>query len=157
MPNSSERRFDLNIKRILEAWETCHAVREIIANALDEQILTNTKDVEISKDRKSVWHVRDFGRGLKYEHLTQNEDAEKLKNASRVIGKFGVGLKDAFATLSRRKVEAFIRSKHNDISLAQVPKHGFPDVLTLHAVVTFPSDPHFVGTDVALSGVSDAD
>jgi hypothetical protein len=157
MPNSTERRFDLNIKRILEAWETCHAVREIIANALDEQILTNTKDVEISKDRRSVWHIRDFGRGLKYEHLTQNEDAEKLKNASRVIGKFGVGLKDAFATLSRRKIEVFIRSRHNDISLAQVPKHGFPDVLTLHAVVDPPSDPHLVGTDATLSGVSDAD
>ena len=157
MPNLNERRFDLNIKRILEAWETCHAVREIITNALDEQILTNTKNVEISKDRKSVWHVRDFGRGLKYEHLTQNEDAEKLKNASRVIGKFGVGLKDAFATLSRRKIEVFIRSRHNDISLAQVPKHGFPDLLTLHAVVAPPSDPHVVGTDVTLNGVSDAD
>lgn len=157
MPNSNERRFDLNIKRILEAWETRHAVREIIANALDEQILTNTKDVEISRDRKSVWHIRDFGRGLKYEHLTQNEDAEKLTNASRVIGKFGVGLKDAFATLSRCKIEVFIRSRHNDISLAQVPKHGFPDVLTLHAVVEPPSDPHLVGTDVTLSGVSDAD
>lgn len=128
MPDSSERRFDLNIEKILEGWETCHAVREIIANALDEQVLTGTRDVDISKDRKGVWHIRDFGRGLKYEHLTQNENQEKLKNPAKVIGKFGVGLKDALATLSRRKVDALIRSKYGDISLEQTPKHGFPDV-----------------------------
>ena len=74
MAEPAERRFDLNIEKILEGWETCHAVREVIANALDEQVLTNSKDVEISKDRQSVCHIRDFGRGLKYEHLTQNEN-----------------------------------------------------------------------------------
>ena len=58
MAEAAERRFDLNIEKILEGWETCHAVREIIANALDEQVLTNTKDVEISKDRRSVWPER---------------------------------------------------------------------------------------------------
>jgi hypothetical protein len=157
MPKPEERRFDLNIEKILEGWETCHAVREVIANALDEQVLTDTKDVEISKDRNSVWHIRDFGRGLRYEHLTQNENQEKLKNPSRVIGKFGVGLKDALATLNRRNIKVLIRSKHGDITLGQTPKHGFPDVVTLHAIVNAPCDPAFVGTDVALDGVSDAE
>ncbi len=157
MPKSEERRFDLNIEKILEGWETCHAVREVIANALDEQVLTNSKDVEISKDRNSVWHIRDFGRGLRYEHLTQNENQEKLKNPSRVIGKFGVGLKDALATLNRRNINVLIRSKHGDITLGQTPKHGFPDVVTLHAIVNAPCDPAYVGTDVALDGVSDAE
>jgi hypothetical protein len=46
---SKERRFDMNIEKILEGWETCHAVREVIANPLDEQVLMNTKDAEISK------------------------------------------------------------------------------------------------------------
>jgi hypothetical protein len=157
MAESAERRFDLNIEKILEGWETCHGVREVIANALDEQVLTNSKDVEISKDRQSVWHIRDFGRGLKYEHLTQNENQEKLKNPSRVIGKFGVGLKDALATLNRHKMKVLIRSKHGDITLGQTAKHGFPDVVTLHAIVNPPAEPAFVGTDVALEGVSDAD
>ncbi len=152
-----ERRFDLNIEKILEGWETCHAIREVIANALDEQVLANSKDVEISKDRQSVWHIRDFGRGLKYEHLTQNENLEKLKNPSRVIGKFGVGLKDALATLNRRKFKVLIRSQHGEITLGQTAKHGFPDVVTLHAIVNPPAEPSFVGTDVALVGVSDAD
>lgn len=37
------REFDLNIEKILENWEVYHAIREIIANALDEQILTEPK------------------------------------------------------------------------------------------------------------------
>ncbi len=155
--SNNERRFDLNIEKILEGWETCHAVREIIANALDEQVLTSTKDVEISKDQKGAWRIRDFGRGLRYEHLTQNENQEKLKNPTKVIGKFGVGLKDALATLNRRKVNVLTRSKYGDITLGQTPKHGFPDVVTLHAVVNDASDPNMVGTEVILTGVSDAD
>ena len=41
------KKFDLNIEKILENWETKHAVREIIANAIDEQKLTNTNEIEI--------------------------------------------------------------------------------------------------------------
>ena len=36
------REFDLNIERVLENWTVAHALREVIANALDEQALTNT-------------------------------------------------------------------------------------------------------------------
>ncbi len=41
------KEFDLNIEKILENWEVYHAVREIIANALDEQKLTETKEIYI--------------------------------------------------------------------------------------------------------------
>ncbi len=41
--------FDLNIGEILEAWLPRHAVREVIANALDEQALTKTSDVVIAE------------------------------------------------------------------------------------------------------------
>ena len=44
-----EKTFDLNIEKILENWEVCHAIREIIANALDEQSLTGTADICIKK------------------------------------------------------------------------------------------------------------
>ena len=47
------KKFDLNIEKILEDWEMHHAIREIIANALDEQLLTKTKDVEIVKNNSS--------------------------------------------------------------------------------------------------------
>ena len=45
--NNSISEFDLNIEKILENWEVYHAIREIISNALYEQILTATKEIEI--------------------------------------------------------------------------------------------------------------
>ena len=45
------RKFDLNIEKILDNWDVYHAIREIIANALDEQVLTRTPDVEIFKPK----------------------------------------------------------------------------------------------------------
>ena len=100
------KQFDLNIEKILENWEAFHAIREIIANALDEQLITNTRDVEILKENSS-WVIRDFGRGLKYTNLTQNENQEKLQNP-KVIGKFGIGLKDALATFDRKGIKVLI-------------------------------------------------
>ncbi|EHR6437577.1 sensor histidine kinase, partial [Vibrio parahaemolyticus] len=88
------KKFDLNIDRMLENWDVFHAVREIIANALDEQILTDTEDIIISRDDRGHWCIRDFGRGLRHEHFTMNENQEKLEHPG-LIGKFGVGLKDA--------------------------------------------------------------
>jgi hypothetical protein len=158
MPDDSQvRHFDLNIEKILEGWEICHAIREFIANALDEQVLSRTTDVQITQDGGGSWHIRDFGRGLKYEHLTQNENQEKLKNSSIVIGKFGVGLKDALATLNRHGINVLMRSKFSDITLGQMAKHGFSDVVTLHAVVNPPMDSSFVGTNVVLRGIADGD
>src|SRR6266852_9461847 len=69
--NNEVRHFDLNIEKVLEHWTVAHALREVIANALDEQALTQTAAPLIMKDDEGRWHVQDFGRGLKYEHLTQ--------------------------------------------------------------------------------------
>src|SRR3990172_4050017 len=149
------RAFDLNIEKILENWETYHAVREVIANAIDEEVLSGTKPIRIFAE-DSTWHIRDFGRGLRYEHLTQKENDEKLKDP-RVIGKFGIGLKDALATFDRRKVTVIIRSKHGDITMGKSEKHGFKDLITLHAYVDPPSDPKIVGTDVVLTGCWNTD
>jgi len=78
-PGKSGKSFDLNIERILEDWEVCDAVREIIANAIDEQVLTNTEPIEIYKDEYARWHIRDFGRGLRYEHLTQKGECRETR------------------------------------------------------------------------------
>jgi hypothetical protein len=149
------KKFDLNIEKILENWETHHAIREIIANALDEQLLTKTKDVEIFKNGNS-WIIRDFGRGLKYTHLTQNENQEKLCSTS-VIGKFGIGLKDALATFDRRGVVVTAKSKHNQIAIAKSPKQGFQDIVTLHAIIEDQNEVDFAGTEFELRGVTDKD
>lgn len=144
------KKFDLNIEKVLEHWEIHHAIREIIANAIDEQQLTNTKEIKIFKDEKGDWHIRDFGRGIKYTHLTQNECDEKLKNPDKVIGKFGVGLKDALATFDRKNMPVTILSKYSKITTAQLPKHDFSNIKTLHALVDEPEDAGFIGTEVIL-------
>lgn len=150
------KKFDLNIEKVLEDWETYHAVREVIANALDEQLLTKTKDIEIFQDNQKRWHIKDFGRGLKYEHLTQKENEEKLRHP-HLIGKFGVGLKDALATFDRRGVKVHIKSKFGDITLDKSEKHDFQDIVTLHACISDPSEPQLVGTDFVLQGCSPAE
>lgn len=145
--------FDLNIEQILENWEVQHGIREVIANALDEQILTDTSPVLIEK-RGAIWIIRDYGRGIRYTHLTQNENQEKLASP-RVIGRFGIGLKDALATFERHNVRARIRSRFGTIQTIKSAKHGFGDIHTLHAVIEDPEDPSFVGTEVELEGVDD--
>jgi hypothetical protein len=151
------RQFDLNIERVLENWTVTHALREVIANALDEQALTGTTEPAIVKDTAGVWHIRDFGRGIKYQHLTQNENPEKLRYPELVVGKFGVGLKDALATFDRHSIRICIRSCHGDITTGKAAKHGFDEIRTLHAVIGAASAPDMTGTDIAIEGVRDED
>lgn len=149
----SVKSFDLNIEKILENWEICHAVREVIANALDEQLITGTDQVKIEK-RGDSWYIRDFGRGIKYTHLTQKENQEKLENPN-VIGRFGIGLKDALATFERHGVLVQIKSKFGTIKTTKAVKHGFGDIVTLHAIIDEPEDTEFVGTEFEMRGVEE--
>jgi len=151
------KKFDLNIEKILENWDTKHAVREIIANALDEQKLTNSDEIKIVKNGSTnSWIIQDFGRGLKYEHFTQKENDEKL-SANGIIGKFGIGLKDAMATFERKGIEVRILSKHGDITLGKSQKSGFDDLITLHAYISEPSNQYLSGTEFHLANISDFD
>lgn len=150
-----KRYFDLNIEQVLENWEVYHAVREIIANALDETILTNTSSVDIFKDESGYWHIKDFGRGLNYQHFSQNENEEKGK-AEGIIGKFGVGLKDALAVFYRHNVHVKFKSKYGVFSTQMHKKDGFRDIDTLHVVVSEPTNLDFLGTEFILS-ISDED
>lgn len=147
--------FDLNVEKVLEHWTPAHALREVIANAIDEHALIGRRDnPEVVKDDAGVWHVRDRGRGLRYHHLTQNESVEK-RASDVVVGQFGVGLKDALATFHRNGISVRISSPYGTITLTEQSKHGFRDVVTLHAVVGPPAPVD--GTDVQLTGVCEAD
>ncbi len=149
------RKFDLNMEEVLEAWGVADATREVIANALDEQALTDTTEVEIYEDDEGRWHIRDYGRGLRHQHLTQNEDEEKLNNPDKVIGKFGVGLKDALATFYRNGVNVTIHSKHETITVEKAPKADFEDIETLHGLI-YPPERDIEGTDVVLEGITES-
>lgn len=147
------RLFDLNIETVLEHWECEHGLRELIANALDERTLTGTQPISIAKDDQGRWHIRDFGRGIRIEHFTLNENLEKI-GANGVIGKFGVGLKDALATLDRHHAKVSIRSQHGIFTLTRAAKHDFDGITTLH-ILHEPGDPTFSGTDITLTNIPD--
>lgn len=149
-----DKLFDLNIEQVLENWSKADALREIIANALDEQVLSNTKTIDIYKD-KDTWHIRDYGRGIKYIHFTQNENDEKI-GSDKLIGKFGVGLKDSLAVLFRHGCKVVIESKFNHVETKMALKSGF-DIQTLHAEFEDAADNTMVGTDFAIQGISDED
>lgn len=147
-------KFDLNMGEVLEAWGPSDALREIIANALDEASLTGTTEPDIYEDDEGRWHVRDYGRGLQYEHFTQSENEEKLAKPDEVIGKFGVGLKDAIATFHRHGIDVTIHSAHNTFTVEEAPKHGFEEIETLHVDIQAPEE-DIEGTDVVLAGISE--
>ena len=148
--------FDLNSGEVLEHWPTAFAIREVIANALDEQAITGTQTPDVLRLGTGHWAVRDYGRGIRYQHLTQAEDTEKLAHPG-AIGKFGFGLNDALAVLDRKGIGVTIRSRHGVITTRQQPKAGFPDVTTLHGLVAPSDDPDMVGSEAVFDGVDDAD
>ena len=106
------RAFDLNMEKVLEHWPVAFALREFIANALDEQAMTGTAEPRITSVRDGTWTIRDFGEELPLQapHLQ-----EKLRHPD-VIGQFGIGLKDALAVCDRKKVKLTLRSRHGDIT-----------------------------------------
>ena len=50
------KKFDLNIEKVLENWDVSDALREIIANAIDEQLLTKTGEIQIFKNPLG-WYI----------------------------------------------------------------------------------------------------
>lgn len=128
-------KFDLNIGTILKDWTAPHAVREIIANALDEELLQpGVPPSEITHNPvTNVVTVRDFGRGIKVDDFILNEDATKRDNV-RLMGKFGFELKDAIATLYRLDVHVRVHSPYCDLQVETAAKTGVDAVESLHMV-----------------------
>ena len=151
-----DKMFDFNTEEILEAWSVSDAIREIISNALDEKKITNTRDIVIQKVGNE-WKVRDYGRGLKDIHFTQNESKEKLGRED-LIGKFGFGLKDAISVLIRNGIK--IKIKSSNISISEFsfgPKANFAHIKTLHAKIEKDNNKKIIGTEFSLIGVKDED
>ena len=147
--------FDLNMEDVLENWEVYHAIREIIANALDEQLISDTKEISIEPSNDlDGWVIRDYGRGIKIEHFTQNENPEKFSGPPGTIGKFGVGLKDALATFYRNNIDVTIKSRFGTYTVAMHTKEGFDEIETLHVMYDDrPIDMH--GTIFILKGATE--
>lgn len=147
--------LDLNIAEILESWTAAQAIRELLANALDEQVLSHSAPIQILK-HQNHWEIRDFGRGIEPVHFVLSENPEKL-NRREIIGKFGFGLKDALGTLYRQGLNIEIHSRHGYFTLVKRTKSGLDEKETLHVVVAPAHNSEMIGTSVCLFGTPDED
>lgn len=138
--------FDLNIDKVLPDWDITTAIREFIANAIDESVLSGTAFPTISF-QDDTWIIKDYGRGLKQEHFVINENPEKKTN-SKIIGKFGYGIKDAAAVLTCHNVDFSIHSQHLSASFHLLDKNG-TNIKALHAVFSEPKIS--IGTEIHLN------
>ncbi|MBU3134391.1 ATP-binding protein [Clostridium gasigenes] len=120
----NDKGISLNIgEKYLTNWEIYHALRELIANALDV-VGNDPKKVKIYRDSKNRLCIKDEGNGIKPENFKLEES--KSDNANR-IGKFGVGLKDAIGVLKSRGKEIEIQTnlykyefKYNESAVGNV-------------------------------------
>ena len=146
--------YDLNIKKILREWTIANALREIISNAIDESKISKTKEPVIKKEN-GKWTITDFGRGIKISNFSQDENKEKL-NMENVIGKFGIGLKDAIAVLNRLKIEFIILTKSFKAYPVLKNKEGF-DEETIHIAIEENANPLLEGTKFVFENIKDED
>ena len=74
-----------------------------------------------------------------------------------MIGKFGVGLKDALATFDRHSINVAIDSQYGHFTLDHSSKHGFEEIATLHVCVDAPINTEMQGTDFCIEGCTEYD
>lgn len=153
--NPEIKKMYIKIEKDLENWEIHHALREIIANALDEQSQTDTQDIDIFQDKKGNWHIKDFGRGIKPEDFNQKMDGRKKSNLN-LIGDLGVGLKNALAIFNRNNIKVVIKSRYGLYTLGKSSREHMKQVITLIRIVAS-QHTGFLGTEFILTGISDKD
>ncbi|WP_033159806.1 ATP-binding protein [Mycoplasmoides alvi] len=152
---NNEITFDLNIKEILSDWSISDAIRELIANAIDESRLTKTEFPSINYDNNTLT-IFDYGRGITSNHFIQNENEEK-KQSKIVIGKFGIGLKDAVSVLFRNNKEITFYSKHGSFTPKEDFKKGINEnIKTIHIKINnsiFENE----GTKIVINNIDETD
>jgi len=153
--DAEPRYYDLNSgNENLTHWELEHALREIIANALDEQRQTGTAPIEVFWDEAGKLNIRDYGRGLQESHLVVGGAKLKEKD-SNAIGHFDAGLKDALSVFYRDKIRVEFRSKYLYSQRLTWRTKG-ENTETIHVELEPIPDSSFVGTEFILDGISTA-
>jgi hypothetical protein len=138
--------IDLNIgENYLSDWEVYYAIREIIANALDEQ---QNGEIQIIYQNEDEYIIRDFGSGLEIENFIMKGSNKATKN--NVIGKFGVGLKDALGVLTDNGIIVEIKTPKYRFVLHMKEKSKMTNVKTLHVYVYENNEIGFEGTEFTL-------
>ena len=150
----AHRYYDTNFgEKYLSHWSVFHALRELIANAIDEM---DDNDIPEIKLINRTLIISDKGRGLQEKHLKQSENEEKINN-SKSIGRFGVGLKDAISVLHRLGKDITIESPHLYINHPEIRNKADSDEKTLHFCLYQPRNKKFIGTEITISDIREKD
>jgi hypothetical protein len=138
--------FDLNIgQNYLSDWSVSFALREIVANAIDEKDEDKFKFNQL--DDGTVI-IKDYGEGLKPEHFIFQENSKKNRNDK--IGKFGFGLKDAIGVLWSKDINVEIRSTGYKFTFEMKEKSKGCKIKTLHACIQKLEEDNFKGTEFTI-------
>lgn len=133
---------ELNIGRnYLSHWDVGKALRELIANALDEKQQIGANVAVGFDHNKGLGYIRDTGRGISRDAFIQQET-----KTGDTIGNFGVGMKDAMTVLDRKGIAVALYSRGSVVRL--VFREG-----TYKAVIK-PSTYRSAGTLYTLQGVT---
>lgn len=145
--------FDLNTAKVHDAWSIAFALRELISNAIDEEILSKCGiETEILfNETTGILSIRDYGRGIRLENFVQAQDATKSNKNSLTMGKFGYGLKDAIAVLYNRGHDLIFQSSYLSLRPRLINK-ACTKLETIHMIGT-DSSPVERGTLVEITGV----
>lgn len=151
--------IDLNIgTQCLENWENHHAIRELIANALDEHIISKiTQPISINHSRNKC-EIIDYGAGITKSSFIIQSNSNKLSN-EKLIGQFGFGMKDAIAVLCKNDIDIKIYTKDFIFTPSYTQRANTSDI-TLH--ITFIANNNYdddeeYGTKIVLNNIKKTD
>jgi len=103
--------IDLNIgTQYLDNWTTSSAVRELIANAIDEHTLKKISTPIEIKQGNNKCEIIDCGSGITKSSFVEQTNSNKSTNI-KCIGLFGCGLKYSMAVLCKNDIEVIIKTK----------------------------------------------
>ena len=154
--------IDLNIgTQCLDNWENHDACRELIANAMDEHIISKiTQPISINHSRNKC-EIIDYGSGITKSSFVIQSNSNKLNN-EKLIGQFGFGMKDAIGVLCKNDIDVTIYTKDFIFTPSYTQRANTSDI-TLH--ITFKTNNDYdddddddnYGTKIVLNNIKKAD
>ena len=151
--------IDLNIgTQCLDNWENNNAIRELIANALDEHIINKiVKPISINHSRNKC-EIIDYGSGITKSSFVIQSNSNKINN-EKLIGQFGFGMKDAIGVLCKNDIDVKIYTKDYIFTPSYTQRANTSDI-TLH--ISFESNDDYddddeYGTKIVLNNIKRAD
>ena len=148
---------DLNIgKECLDNWDNSHAIRELIANAIDAHTGSKIEKSIVIRQNKNNYEIIDYGRGIIQDDFIQKTNKIKTSNTN-FIGQFGIGLKDSLGVLCKNDININIFTKQYKFKPRYDEKKGTTTHTLLIDVSNNTEKNINYGTKIVLCGIDKKD